>query len=165
MGPQWPSQIRTRSGNGMGLTRERRTAILADPIAPTRGRSGARNRPRAAYDRGAMSPVLLLILLIAGLLALLPVWRLRAAGWRTSWLLAAWLGYGLAIFVAIRLPFSVRFLVPILVLAFVAPFVAGPERLNRFAGPRRDPPRPIIDVTPRPPASLPDPEDDEEDRR
>ena len=119
--------------------------------------------PGPAYDRNAMSPVLLLIVLVAALLALIPVWRLRVAGWRASWLLAAWAGYALAIFIGIRLPVATRFLLPILVLAYVAPFVAGPERLNRFAGPRREPPRPIIDVTPRPPTALPGP-DDEEDR-
>ena len=54
---------------------------------------------------GAMlSPLLLLIVLVAGLIALMPVWRLRVAGWPTRWLVAAWLAYAVLIFVAVRLP-------------------------------------------------------------
>ena len=98
-----------------------------------------------------MSPGLLLVLLVAVLLALLPVWRLQrrrlASGRRWS---TAWLVYALAIFLVVRVPGPARFLLPILVLAFVAPFVAGPERLARVLG-RRDPAaRPVIDVTPSP---------------
>ncbi len=112
--------------------------------------------PGPAYDRDAMSPALLLFVLVAGLLALLPVWRLRAAGWPASWLVTAWIVYGLAILTAVRLPGATRFLVPILVLAYVAPFVAGPERLTRVLRGRSEPPRPVIDVTPHPPSGLPD---------
>jgi hypothetical protein len=107
---------------------------------------------------------LLVILLVAALVALVPVWRLRVAGWRPAWLFAAWLAYTLGILVLIRLPGPARFLLPILVLAYVAPFVAGPERLTRLFGPRSEPPRPIIDVTPLPPKGLPDPDDDEDAR-
>ena len=49
-----------------------------------------------------------------------------AAGWSLAWLL-----YAAAIFAAVRAPLATRFLLPILVLAYVAPFVAGPERLTR----------------------------------
>ena len=104
-----------------------------------------------------MSPVLILVVLIATLLALLPVWRLRVAGWRPGILFWAWLGYTLALVVVLRLPGPGRFLVPILVLAYVAPFVAGPERLSRLLGPRTPPARPIIDVSPRPAPGLPEP--------
>jgi hypothetical protein len=101
-----------------------------------------------------MPPVLALIILVAGLLGLIPVWRLRAAAWPSRWLAIAWAGYALAIFLAIRAPIATRFLVPILVLAYVAPFVAGPERLARVVRGRADPPRPVIDVTPVPPVRL-----------
>jgi hypothetical protein len=107
-----------------------------------------------------MSPLLLASILVAVLLALLPVWRLRVAGWPARWLVAAWLLYAVAIFAALRAPAATRFLLPILVLAFVAPFIAGPERLARVLRGRGEPPRPVIDVTPRPPVGLPSPGDD-----
>jgi hypothetical protein len=109
-----------------------------------------------------MSPLLLLIVIVAALIALIPVWRLRVAGWPRRWLFVAWLGYGVAIFAAVRAPVASRFLVPILVLAYVAPFVAGPERLGRVLRGRGEPQRPIIDVTPRPPTGLPAPHDADE---
>ena len=103
-----------------------------------------------------LSPLLLLTVLVAGLVALLPVWRLRVAGWPTRWLVAAWVGYTLLIFVAVRLPL-IRFVIPILVLAFLAPFVAGPERVTRVLAGRRPAPGVVIDVTPRPAPGLAEP--------
>ncbi len=107
-----------------------------------------------------MSPGLLLVLLVALLLAMLPVWRLYRAGWRPGVLFGAWVVYAVGILLVLRVPGPSRFLVPILVLAFVAPFVAGPERLTRFMGPRPPRERPIIDVTPRPKTGLPRPPGD-----
>jgi hypothetical protein len=106
-----------------------------------------------------MNPGLLLLVLAACLLALLPVWRLRVAGWPARWLLVAWLAYAVAIVVAVRFASAFRFLLPVLVLAFVAPFVAGPERLARVLRTRLAT-RPVIDVTPRPAPGLPDPDHD-----
>ena len=102
-----------------------------------------------------MSPLLLLIVVVAGLIAMIPVWRLRLAGWPRRWLVVAWLVYAVGIFAAVRAPAATRFLLPILVLAYVAPFVAGPERLTRVLRGRGTPPRPIVNVTPHPPTSLP----------
>ena len=107
-----------------------------------------------------MSPVLLVIVLVAALLGLIPVWRLRIAGWPTRWLVLAWIAYAASILLAVRAPLATRFLLPILVLAYVAPFIAGPERLSRVLRRPPDPPRPIIDVTPPPPSGLPGGEDD-----
>jgi hypothetical protein len=108
----------------------------------------------------AMSPLLILIVIVAALIALIPVWRLRLAGWPPRWLLVAWVVYAVGIFAAVRAPAASRFLLPILVLAFVAPFVAGPERLTRVLRGRVEP-RPVINVTPRRPTSLPGPEPSE----
>ena len=105
-----------------------------------------------------MSPALLLTFLVAGLLALLPVWRLHRAGWPSSWLATAWIVFVLGIFVGVRFPGPFRLLLPILILLYVAPFVAGPERLSRVLGGRRPDPGVIIDVTPRPAPGLPDPQ-------
>ena len=112
-----------------------------------------------------MSPALLLILLVAGLVAMIPVWRLRAAAWSAQSLFTAWVVYAIGIFVAVRFPGPVRFLIPVLVLAYVAPFVAGPERLARILGGRREPPGVIIDVTPRPAPGLPEPPGSRRSRR
>ncbi|HEX5828156.1 MAG TPA: hypothetical protein VFY23_11575 [Candidatus Limnocylindrales bacterium] len=113
-----------------------------------------------------MTPLLLVMILGAALIALIPVWRLRVAGWPRRWLVIAWVVYAVAIFVAVRAPGPSRFLLPILVLAYVAPFIAGPERLARVLRGPGEAPRPIIDVTPRPPTSLPRGRDerDDEDR-
>jgi hypothetical protein len=103
-----------------------------------------------------MPPLLLVVLLVAALIALIPVWRLHAAGWPARWLALAWFGYAAVLAFAVRAPAASRFLVPMLVVAFVAPFVAGPERLARVLRGRRDAGRPVINVTPRPPAGLSD---------
>jgi hypothetical protein len=108
-----------------------------------------------------MSPALLLLLIVACLLALVPVWRLNVAGWSARALFAAWVLYAVGILVAMRFPGPVRFLLPILVLAYIAPFVAGPERLARVFGGRRRDRRPIIDVTPSPKPGLPEPPEPE----
>ncbi len=108
-----------------------------------------------------MSPGLALLVIVACLLAMLPVWRLRLAGWPARWLFAAWLVYAIAILLAVRFAGAFRFLLPILVLAYVAPFVAGPERLARvLRGRRREEPV-VIDVTPKPAPGLPEPAGDE----
>jgi hypothetical protein len=104
-----------------------------------------------------MQPALLLTLLVAGLLALLPVWRLHRAGWPRRWLATAWIIYALGIVVGVRFPGPFRFVLPILVLLYVAPFVAGPERLARVLRGRRPDRGVIIDVTPRPAPGLPEP--------
>jgi hypothetical protein len=110
-----------------------------------------------AYDPEAMSPAFLLTILLAGLLALIPAWRLHVAGWPPRTLLTAWVMYAAGIIIAVRFPVAVRLLIPVLVLAFVAPFVAGPERLSRVLRSRRAEPGVVINVTPRAPTGLPEP--------
>ena len=41
----------------------------------------------------ACRPRVILVFLLAGLLALVPVWRLRVAGWPPAWLFASWVTY------------------------------------------------------------------------
>ena len=100
-------------------------------------------------------PLLLVIVLVAALVGLIPVWRLRIAGWPPRWLVLAWLLYAASIFLAVRAPLATRFLLPILVLAYVAPFIAGPERMTRVLRGPGEPARPVIDVTPPAAAGLP----------
>ena len=55
--------------------------------------------------------------------------------------------------IAIR-PVGLRVLLPILLIAYLAPFVAGPDRVARVLARRRIDPPPMKDVTPpdqRPP--------------
>jgi hypothetical protein len=100
-------------------------------------------------------PWLIALALVLGLLVLIPARRLRAAGLSSGsvglYALTLW---GLAMLVAIR-PGATRILIPLLLLAYLAPFIAGPDVLGRVL--RRQPPRPPIknvtppDPPPRPP--------------
>jgi hypothetical protein len=77
------------------------------------------------------APWLLVLGLVLGFLILVPARRLQLAGLapRTIGLFALtlWL---LAMLVAIR-PTATRVLVPILLIAYIAPFVAAPDRVRR----------------------------------
>src|SRR4051812_50210809 len=99
----------------------------------------------------AMSAAVILVLLLAGLLALVPVWRLRVAGWPPAWLLGAWVTYAVLILLVMRFAGLTRFVLPVLVVAYVLPYVAGPERLARVLRGRAQASRPVINVTPEPP--------------
>ena len=96
-------------------------------------------------------PWLLALGLILGLLVLIPARRLQLAGVapRTIGLLALVL-WSLAMLVAIS-PGATRVLVPILLLAYLAPFVAAPDRVGRILGRGGRPPDPrppMKNVTP-----------------
>jgi hypothetical protein len=99
-------------------------------------------------------PWLLALTLGLGLLVLIPARRLRAAGLSRGsvglYVLVIW---GLAMFVAIR-PGATRIVIPLLLLAYLAPFIAGPDVLGRVLR-RRPPPPSIKNVTPPDPPSLP----------
>jgi len=101
-----------------------------------------------------MSPVppwLLALALVIGLLALIPARRLQLSGvsGRVIGLYAVVL-WCLGMIVTIR-PVVARVLIPFLVVLYLAPFVAGPDRIRRFLdrGGRPSGPRPPMkDVTP-----------------
>ena len=78
------------------------------------------------------APALLAVGLVLGLIILLPARRLQLAGFssRSIAIYAACL-WALAFFLAVR-PVAARFLVPILLIAYLAPFVAAPGRLSRI---------------------------------
>ena len=106
------------------------------------------------------APWLLALGLVLGLLVLLPARRLQLAGLapRTIWLLALTM-WTLGMFVAIR-PVAARVLVPILLIAYLAPFVTAPDRMGRImrrgaAGSPSKPP--IKNVTPTDPPEPRDP--------
>ncbi len=100
------------------------------------------------------APALLAIGIVLVLLVLLPARRLQLAGFgsRSIGLYALCL-WGLAFFLAVR-PGATRFLIPILLIAYLAPFVVAPARLAgivRRGGRdgRDEPPKPPMkNVTP-----------------
>lgn len=79
-----------------------------------------------------ISPLLVAIALAAGLLALLPTARLRTAGLGPRALGAYWLGMVALGVLALEQRGPARIVIPVLVVAYVAPFVAA-----RVANPRR----------------------------
>jgi hypothetical protein len=83
------------------------------------------------------NPAFLALAGLIALLVLIPTRRLQIAGWTTRGLAAYYLAIvGLALLVAgIRGP--VRFLVPILLIAYLAPFVTARAGIDRLLG-RRD---------------------------
>jgi hypothetical protein len=115
-------------------------------------RGAGRPSTGATYDRHViLQPWLLALGLVLGVLVLFPARRLQLAGLsaRTVGLyaLAVWL---LGFVMAIR-PVGARFLIPIVLLAYIAPFVAAPEvvgRVLRRGAPRDPPPPPMKNVTP-----------------
>jgi hypothetical protein len=88
-----------------------------------------------------MSPITFALLTLAiGLLMLIPTRRLFLGGWSTGFLTTYFLSMlGLGLLVA-ELRGPARFLIPVLVLAYIAPFVAFRAGLSRLVG-RPGPPR------------------------
>jgi hypothetical protein len=107
----------------------------------------------ATYHRDVLlSPWLIALGLVLGVLVLFPARRLQLAGLSSRAIGAYAAVLWLIGFLLVIRPVGARFLIPILVLAYIAPFVAAPERVGRWLGRGRppDPPRPPMkDVTPR----------------
>ncbi len=98
------------------------------------------------------APALLAVGLVLGLIILLPARRLQLAGFRSRAIgLYAICLWALAFFLAVR-PVAARFLIPILLIAYLAPFVAAPDTVRRVlargGGGARDGVRPMRNVTP-----------------
>jgi hypothetical protein len=94
------------------------------------------------------APWLLALGLALAMIVLIPAKRLQLAGVSgrvtAAYAIALWL-LGMAI--AIR-PIGIRFLLPILLIAYLAPFIAGPDRVARVLARRRVDPPPMKNVTP-----------------
>lgn len=105
------------------------------------------------------APWLLALGFVVGLIVLIPARRLQIAGFSAlatgTYAAVLWL---MGMLIAIR-GLGLRFMVPILLIAYLAPFVAGPERMARVVrrqrpGPPGAPPNgpsgapPMKNVTP-----------------
>jgi hypothetical protein len=94
-------------------------------------------------------PVLLALALLLGLLALVPTRRLARLGWSAGSLGAYFLALWLLALVAAVAGGPARLLVPLLLIAWVAPFVTWRDSLDRFRGRMHEgDERPIRNVTP-----------------
>lgn len=107
------------------------------------------------------APWLIALALVIGLLVLIPARRLQLAGMSARviglYALGLWI-LGMAL--AIR-PTGARILIPFLLVAYLAPFVAAPDQVRRVlrrGGPPPIDPPPMKNVTP------PDPDDGRPDR-
>jgi hypothetical protein len=96
-------------------------------------------------------PALLAVGFVLGLLILLPARRLQLAGLQARTIgLYALVLWGLGFFLAIR-PGATRILIPIVLAAYLAPFVVAPDRMARVlrrGGGRLPPKPPMKNVTP-----------------
>lgn len=94
------------------------------------------------------APWLLALGLVLALIVLIPAKRLQLAGLSGrvtgAYAIGLWL---LGMVIAIR-PIGLRILLPILLIAYLAPFIAGPERVARVLARRQLDPPPIKNVTP-----------------
>jgi uncharacterized membrane protein YhaH (DUF805 family) len=92
---------------------------------------------------GLPAPWLIALVLVCIALAAIPTRRLSDAGLRPAWLTAYLVvvtGLAIAV-VAIRGP--ARFLVPFLVVLYVAPLIVAPETTARWLRRGRRPPKPV----------------------
>jgi hypothetical protein len=111
-----------------------------------------------------MSPALLLTLLLSALLATLPVRKLNQAHWGSGALFTAWFVYLALMVMGLDAGVGAKYLLPVLIVLFALPYVAGQARLEKvgrlFGARRRAAARPVIDVTPpgAPEAPAPAPE-------
>ena len=92
-----------------------------------------------------MFPLTFLLLLGAiGLLALIPTRRLYLAGWSPRALALYYLGLVILALVVAELRAPARFLIPILVVVYIAPFVTARAGLARLFGRSRRVSSPIV---------------------
>ena len=100
-----------------------------------------RDRRSTAWDHAGMLPTpLIAAVMIVAILALIPTRRLYLAGWGTGVLLGYFLGLVIlaAIVVEVR---GLRLLVPLLIVAYLVPFMTPGRGIARLFGlrPQRDP--------------------------
>lgn len=94
-------------------------------------------------------PFLIGLVLIVGIVALAPARRLylagRSSGFIATWLAAVWL---LGVIVVLA-PGLARFLIPLLLALYIAPYFTWPAGIARLLGGRPPQRPPMKNVTPR----------------
>lgn len=86
-----------------------------------------------------MSPTTIALVGLVTLLVLIPTRRLQLAGWKRESLVTYYLTVWLLGAVVAALPSPARFLVPLLLVAYLAPFVTLRDGIDRLLGrPRVD---------------------------
>lgn len=86
-----------------------------------------------------MSPTTIALVGLVALLVLIPTRRLQLAGWRRESLATYYLAVWLLGAVVAAMPSPARFLIPLLLVAYLAPFVTLRDGLDRLLGrPRVD---------------------------
>ena len=117
------------------------------PAARPSGVTGCRDR--RPYDHVVLAPGLIAAFLVTALLALIPARRLYLSGAQTmvigAYFGALWL---LGLLIALG-PGRSRFLVPLLIILYVLPFIRLPASIQRLLG-RPSSSAPAGDVTPAP---------------
>ena len=96
-----------------------------------------------------MSPTTIALVGLVALLVLLPTRRLQLAGWSRQSLTAYFLGLWLLGSLVAALPSPARFLIPLVIVIYIAPFVTLRDGINRLLG--RPPRPPVQDVPAEPP--------------
>jgi hypothetical protein len=81
-----------------------------------------------------MSPATILLVGLVALLVLIPTRRLQMAGWARQSLTTYYVSVWFLGSVVAALPSPARFLLPILLVAYLAPFITLREGLNRLRG-------------------------------
>ena len=86
-----------------------------------------------------MSPITIALVGLVALLVLIPTRRLQVAGWKRDSLATYYLAVWLLGTVVAAMPAPARFLIPLLLIAYLAPFVTLRDGLDRLLGrPRVD---------------------------
>ena len=86
---------------------------------------------RSAYHPGVLSPAVIGLAIVVALVALLPARRLQLAGLAPRLIGAYAAVLWLAGMLVVLSPGAARWLAPMLLVAWIGPFVVAPERLNR----------------------------------
>ncbi len=122
----------------------RRVVAQNDRGRPSTAGAGERARrrdwafgPTRPYDLRVLPPLVIGLALLLALVVLPPARRLQLAGLSPGWI-GTYVGVVWVLAMVVALIPGGRFLFPIALLAWVAPFIVAPERLGRVlrGGPR-----------------------------
>lgn len=109
-----------------------------------------RRSRRRAYDPIVLSPALIAAILVVGILALAPTRRMYDAGRARETVGGYFLGiWALGVLVVLG-PARTRFVIPLLIVLYIVPFISWRRGLARLLGRPADVRPPPRNVTPQP---------------